>query len=201
MLPASRAGGPGLTFFPLLRMPQTEGTWKAGQTPSRAPFRDGKAEVSNGSATEETEFPAGVPGPWARFCLWLKEAQWGPGPRSWPCGHCRPRLRPGLSGALSGGLCFWVFLPPRCTETRFWHSAFSSLTWVFCFHFPLLGRAWCHGAPWPGRVARKRCECGCPVGPGWACGRGRESGKCASLRALEVGACGGLHRQMLGTVQ
>ena len=80
-------------------------------------------------------------------------------------------------GDAFGGAVLLVFLPP-CSEAWWlghWLSAFFSLTAAIVFLL-FLGRARRHGAPWPGRVTRERCECRCPVGPGWAYGwRGVDS--------------------------
>lgn len=86
-------------------------------------------------------------------------------------------LQTPLGGQNRGGAAFgWavllVFLP-TCSEAGrlgHWHSSFLSVT-AAIVSLLLLGRARRHGAPWPGRVTRKRCECGCLVGPGRACGR------------------------------
>ena len=93
-------------------------------------------------------------------------------------GHCRLHL-----GARTwGGDAFAEAVLPvfllLCSEAwrlGHWCSAFLSITAAVVFLL-FLGRAWRHGAPWPGGVTRERRECGCPVGPGWAYGwRGVDS--------------------------
>lgn len=112
-------------------------------------------------------------------------AQPSPGAGSWPWGPCRAQLGARtLVGTPPGAP-----RPPRCS-----HVCTCPLTAAILF-LPL-GRAWCHGAPWPGRDPRKRCKFGCPKGPGWACRRGhrgREEGTPQRARrhsgaAAEAGA-------------
>lgn len=106
-----------------------------GQTPSRALFRDGAAEVSDGSAAEEAEFPAGLSGPWAGVLPAAQRGTVGPRPRQLAAGTLQTRLRPGLSGALLVGRVLGLS-PPRCTGTRCLPSACPSLTEDFFFLFP-----------------------------------------------------------------
>lgn len=156
------------TLLCLFRVPQTEGS--LGGTPVRpaALYSEEEAEVqrgASGSARGEAEPPA--------VCLICQLVL--------PCSAEGSRLALGAlqtppggedPGMLSLGRSSWSF-SPQCSEEwrlRHWRCAFLSLTAAVVFLL-LLGRAWRHRAPWPGRVTRKRRECGCLVGPGWACGR------------------------------
>ena len=160
------------TFLHLFRVPQTEASLWGGGPPVRpAPlYSEEEAEVqgrARGSARGEMEPPA--------VCLICQLVV----PRSSEGSQLAlGALQTPLGGQNQGGAAFgWVVLLAflsSCSEAwrlGHWHSSFLSITAAVVSLLLLLGRARRHGAPWPGRVTRKRCECGCPVGPGRACGR------------------------------